>query len=254
MKIQYCSDLHLEFRDNQNYLHDNPLIPKGEVLLLAGDIVPVGIIDKHKWFFDLVSDNFEQVYWIAGNHEYYHSDLQNYKGTFHEKIRSNVHFINNKTIVYKDVNFICSTLWSKISADKALEVERSVTDFYTISMGGEKFTPAVFNQLHETHLDYVKKELDKLANQKAIVLTHHVPSLRNYNIPYLLNNINEAFTVELSEYIETSNADYWVYGHHHTNTEDFQIGNTTMLTNQLGYVRYGENRNFHRDKMFEIQV
>ncbi len=38
MKIQYASDLHLELRDNMNYLKSNPLPVIGEILVLAGDI------------------------------------------------------------------------------------------------------------------------------------------------------------------------------------------------------------------------
>ena len=70
MKIQYASDLHLEFADNWRYLKANPLEVAGDVLVLAGDI---GYLGDENYsihpFWDWVSDNYKQVIACMGNHE-----------------------------------------------------------------------------------------------------------------------------------------------------------------------------------------
>ena len=50
MKLQYCSDLHLEFRENREFIKENPLQVKGDILLLAGDITPFATMDKYNFF------------------------------------------------------------------------------------------------------------------------------------------------------------------------------------------------------------
>ena len=106
MTIQYASDLHLEFSQNSVFIKSNPIEPKGEILLLAGDIVPFNVMHKHADFFSYLSDHFKYVYWVPGNHEYYNSDLVDRCGMLHEKIKDNVFLVNNTSMVHEDVQFI----------------------------------------------------------------------------------------------------------------------------------------------------
>jgi predicted phosphohydrolase len=252
MKIQYCSDLHLEFPENKNFLDKNPIEPVGEVLLLAGDILPFSLHKKQPGFIDYVADNFEIVYWIPGNHEYYHYDIAMVTDPLLEKIRSNVWLVNNQTLSYKNINFICSTLWSKITPLHALDIQRNVSDFSAIKYEGKKFTTRQFNFLHRSCASFLQTAIKENTGTKNIVVTHHVPTLQHYPAKYRHSPLNEAFAVELYDFIHDSGAAYWIYGHHHYNTTDFTIGNTVMLTNQLGYVQQKEHAGFKTNACIEI--
>jgi len=252
MKIQYCSDLHLEFPKNKEYIRINPIKPEADILILAGDIVPFAVIDEHQDFFDYLSDNFKMTYWIPGNHEYYYFDAVNKSSTFSENIRNNVILLNNTAVQHQDTKFIFSTLWSKISLANQWNIERGLSDFHVIKYNGNRFTAEVFNQLHSDCINFINQELLVENASKTVVITHHVPTFMNYPEIYKGSVINEGFAVELFETIEASKVEYWIYGHSHYNTADFKIGKTQMLTNQLGYVQRNENLLFDSEKCFNI--
>jgi predicted phosphohydrolase len=252
LKLQYASDLHLEFPANKEYLKQHPLQPVAEVLVLAGDIVPFAVMDRLNDFFSYVSDHFETTYWLPGNHEYYRFDIAEKSGVLHEKIRSNVFLVNNTSVVHQNTKLIFSTLWSKISEGHQWQIERSLNDFHVIKNKGFRFSAEAYNQLHEECLSLVQTEIKNNTAEKLVVFTHHCPTFLNYPAQYKGSELNEAFAVELHDMIESSNIDYWVHGHHHTNTPEFSIGKTKLVTNQLGYVQLNEHLLFRTDKVFEI--
>ena len=250
--IQYCSDLHLEFSENKNYVRQNPLQAVGDILILAGDVVPFPLLKKHDDFFTYVSDHFQQTYWIPGNHEYYHSDLADRSGSFFEKIKDNVFLINNYHCMLSGVKLIFSTLWTTISIPNKWNVQQGLSDFHVISYKENRFTPDDYNEQHAGCISFIKRQLNEEPD-KTIVVTHHVPTLLNYPEQYKGDVLNEAFAVELFDLIEASGPDYWIYGHHHQNVEPFQIGNTQLVTNQLGYVRYNEHLEFDRGRLLNLK-
>jgi predicted phosphohydrolase len=244
MILQYCSDLHLEFKENKAFIEAYPLEAKGHILLLAGDIVPFAVMDKHKDFFSYISDHFPVTYWLPGNHEYYYSDITAKPDILNEKIRSNIFLVNNTSIIHENNRFVFSTLWSRISSSNEWHIENGMSDFQVIKFNNKRFSVHDFNLLHANSMNFLQTELHNTSYDKTIVVTHHIPTFQHYPLQYKNSLLNEAFAVELSPLIEQTSPDYWIYGHHHNNTADFSINETHMLTNQLGYVKYNEHQSF----------
>ncbi|HNS29567.1 MAG TPA: metallophosphoesterase [Tenuifilaceae bacterium] len=252
LRIQYASDLHLEFPANKEYLKQQPLQPVGDVLVLAGDIVPFAVMHKHTDFFKYVSEHFATTYWLPGNHEYYHYDMAEKNGVLNEPIHSNVFLVNNISVLHGNVHLIFSTLWSRISPGNQWQIERGLNDFYLIKYKGFRFSVQCYNEQHVDCLASIQNELKNVQTGKVALFTHHCPSFFNYPEQYKGDVLNEAFAVELYGLIESSNIDYWVYGHHHCNIPQFTIGKTKLITNQLGYVQQNEHQLFENNKMFEM--
>lgn len=252
MKLQFASDLHLEFPENKEFIKNHPLQPVSDVLVLAGDVVPFAFIDKYKDFFNYVADHFEATYWLPGNHEYYQYDISKKSGILNEKIRSNVFLVNNTSVVHQNTRLLFSTLWSHISEGNQWQIERSMNDFRLIKHNGYRFSSEQYNVLHKESLAFIQNELSTNQYGQTAVFTHHCPTFLNYPEPYKGDVLNEAFAVELHDLIESSNISCWVYGHHHTNTPEFMIGNTKLITNQLGYVQRNEHQLFEANKVIEI--
>jgi predicted phosphodiesterase len=253
MKIQYASDLHLEFSDNSSYLKRNPLKPVGDILILAGDI---GYLNDDNYskhpFWNYVSDNFQQIIVAIGNHELYkYYDLAKMPQGLVCSIRDNVKCYYNAVVQIEDIDLIVSTLWAKIPLVEAYIVERGVSDFHQILYNGELLTFDNFNREHDRCFQFIQNAVAESVAKHIIVATHHVPSFQLASPDFAGSKINGAFTVELEQYIESSPIEYWIYGHSHRNI-DKVIGKTLCVCNQLGYVFQNEHHSFDLGKVVEI--
>jgi predicted phosphohydrolase len=253
MNFQYCSDLHLEFEQNSVYLRKYPIEPIADILILAGDITYLRSDFYNNPFFDYISDNWEKVYWIPGNHEYYCGiDIIKYNLSEPYAIRNNVFLVDNYSYIEGDVLLIFSTLWSKIDSKHKNYIEQNVSDFDCIYYNNKKLNSESFNFLHQESLAFIKKSLQQEKNLKKLVVTHHLPSQQCNHLDYLGSKLNSAFVANLDEFIEKYGPNAWIYGHSHRNMPEITIGKTKLYTNQFGYLQYSEHKCFDRFKAIDI--
>lgn len=211
MRIQYVSDIHLEFSSKIP-----KILPRADVLCLLGDIgYPYSKI--YKQFLVEMSKMFKKVFLIAGNHEYY--NLGPNKGKTINEIEEYIEYIitsnklNNITYLndtyedYEGYRFIGSVLWSNITNPNYL-----VNDFEQII----DMTVPLYNELHKISKEEIEEAM-KSTELPIIILTHHMPSYDLIDDKYKtvgMDKFNQCFASDCSNFFK-SQVKLWLYGHTH---------------------------------------
>lgn len=253
MKLHILSDLHLEFSNFKVPYVD------AQILILAGDIAK-GI--KGVEFAKKLSNRYEHILYVLGNHEFYGYDLPVIK----EKIKStaketNIHVLDNDVFSFEGVDFIGSTLWTDFELyskdSKSVEVSKeiaskSLNDFNFIKYEGNRFTVEKSAELCLENKNYLIEQLEKSKAAKKVVITHHCPSKSSISKQYGESPLNSAFASDLDEIILKS--DFWIHGHTHSEF-DYLLGKSRVICNPRGYSKYQhkqENNDFINNKVIEI--
>lgn len=247
MKIQYASDLHLEFAENLSFIERGGMEPAGDVLVLAGDVSYLG--DRKMWkrpFWDWCAEHFRETFVVPGNHEFYGGfDIGRTLTDYILDARPNVHYLNNKSVVLEDVELFFTTLWTKIDPVKLWSVQQGMNDFRLGKLNGKRFCANDVDDLHHLCMQWLSGALSASTAKHKVVVTHHCPTMRNEFNSYPGGALNSAFQVDLDVFIEGSEVDYWIYGHtHFGGGSGSMIGQTKLLSNQLGYVLHNEHLSF----------
>ncbi len=260
--IRFASDLHLEFYEDKvdkygiNFIEElinkifTPLsTDKETILVLPGDIILIKQLDKFKYFFENISNQFKSVIWVFGNHEWFKSTIN--EKTIHmvkDKLShiKNLHILNNEIFEDEKYYFIGSTLWSDINKGDyltALDVVAVSYDYKKIKFqeghNYSKLRPRNVSKMFIDNSDFIKNSLLKAKeiNKKKVVVTHHPPSIKA--IPDFLKD-NADFWSDFGNF----NFDYlleheilpdlWIHGHIHK-SQKFEIYGTDILSNTRGY-------------------
>lgn len=259
-QFQYMSDLHTEFdnRVDKNPEFDDSFMPEkvSDYLILAGDIVA-----KHsEHWLEKVANNWEYVFYVFGNHEFYGTRFFKRKLELKELCHSlGIIVLDDDFYMLGDVPIIGSTMWTDLSDPRDEYFAKSMmNDYSKITWdkdGYHKLSPKNTTKLWIEAKNFLDKTLEMFKNRKTVVITHTAPSITSINNYYRYSAhhsiLNKAFYVDMEDLILKHSPNVWVHGHVHTSVEN-KIGDTKVLCNPRGYFGYEENPEFDSTKTFSL--
>ena len=266
MKIQYVSDLHLEFSIKYPHPFVNGLPETdADVIVLAGD-VDVGLKSLY-YAEDLASSHNKPVVFVPGNHEYYRHDLL-LGSEFKDKSKDmdNVYVLlqGDSIEISPSVRIIGGTLWTNFKSGEnhgipqweAINNARNINDFHLITCKNTNLTqqslltPEYMIHMYNNNLNAIKSKLEDTFKGKNIVVTHHGPTVKTQNPKFKFDSMAPFFINDISSDI-IQMADVWIYGHTHSNVE-YTEGKTKILSNQYGYAGMEVINDFDPEKVISV--
>jgi len=173
----------------------------------------------------------------------------------------NVHFLNQKAVVFNRVRFMGCTLWTKSD----FRLSKYMNDYNCIPC----MTPSLCEELHNSDVAWLSKELNSIEDNaekkmqlkdksidglelqscdevimdrndselkssydQTVVITHHLPSYKLIANKYEGNPMNSFYATNLEELVEK--ADIWCCGHSHS-AKQVTIGKCRCYLNPVGY-------------------
>ena len=159
MKFQYASDLHLEFDDNYYFLMESNLVPSAPYLILAGDIdIIMSNQVTRMSYFEFLSKNWEQVFIIPGNHEFYKKGDVSKSFNIDIAIFPNVRYLNHQKLHIDGIDFFFTTLWSRTGTSI---IKNMIADFRQCKYGDGAFKYKQHDELHRKAVSWLSRELNK---------------------------------------------------------------------------------------------
>lgn len=249
MRILVCSDLHLEFYNNQRWLERNyPKEDTFDAVIMAGDIDTWtnGIAKAQLMFKD------KPVFITFGNHEYYGHTYQDLRYMFIGKNYGNVHLLlggDHYDLDFEDktYRFIGATLWTEGHLEGYHTpdnyIEAAIADFKLIQYTANskmKLNMELMRQICRQEKLNIKDALHNSHADHNIVFTHFMPTVEackrgSYNgdrlNPYFATDCDDIIKAYGEEFI-----DLWVFGHTHDRM-DFKhpATDTRLIAHPMGY-------------------
>jgi predicted phosphodiesterase len=251
-RLQFISDLHLEINIIKDY---NSIIkPIAPYLALVGDIGHYKH-ESYKPFFDYVSSNFEKVFYVPGNHEFYSDPYNRNQIKTMEEIEYNMKLLTNlyKNVYYMNrthhrieelnVGIVGAPLWTPKFSSKNIFIAKD-----------ESLESHQSNHMHQLDYTYIDEYCRRFArtNTSTVILTHFMPSFSLIPTKYLNYPKKENFASN-SDFLFQHPIKCWIYGHTHQASTHI-INKTLAITNPYGYKSQHNNNGFCNQMFVEFKL
>ncbi|RVD86383.1 uncharacterized protein DFL_004662 [Arthrobotrys flagrans] len=245
VQIQVVSDLHLEASFEYDTYELDPAAP---YLALIGDIGNTrdpGLLD----FLRRMLKQYELVFYIAGNHEPYHSSWDSTHSKFIEfaesvndepEMGSGKFIYMNQTRydLTNDVTVLGCVLFSAIDPNHMKDVSFGLNDFYHI----QNWTVEDHCSGHNSNVAWLNARISRIVEEeparKIVVFTHYCPTFDATDPKYRTSTIISGFTTDMTkeEFWKFENVKVWAFGHTHYNYDVVEEGTgKRIMANQRGY-------------------
>jgi Icc-related predicted phosphoesterase len=239
LKIQLVSDIHLEYYGRSMTPMSRFLEPSAPILALCGDIGNP-FEERYRQFLQDCSKNFEHVFLVAGNHEYYNKGAAgNNMADVVKQIEAtianlpNVHFLNRGTYeILPGVHIVGCTLWSHIFKMHHAAILKYANDFRRITFDKAVLTLDDYETMFAKDLEWLEGILKDPKYKQVIVMTHHMPTYELIDEKYSGRDVNNLFATELRRLMKPPVLG-WLCGHSHT-TREIVCNGVTVALNPYG--------------------
>ena len=242
MKIQFFSDVHLEFG------HAPLPASDADVIVAAGD-VNIGATGV-AW---LKASGKPTIY-VAGNHEYYGGDITQVQREIRAAVAgSSVHFLECDSVEIGDVRFLGTTLWTDfLGKDPAVmdALRESMNDYQQITYRGRLLDPRDLADINRASRAWLEAQLASAFSGPTVVVTHHAPLFASWRAsPDSL--FMPAYCNDLTQLMRRYPLELWVHGHVHARS-DYQNNTSRVVCNPRGYDGYQLVDGFDITRQVEI--
>lgn len=251
INIDFSSDLHLD-----HYIHDPvglsqfmSIFPGGDLLLIAGDISTrhAGGIKKAKVFFDEMSQRYQYVVYVRGNHDFYEAKRKPpFANSHYCPEYNNVILLNRKTIELLDLKISGCFAW--------YETGSPMTDIWQIQNAVE------YSQAQK----YWDMEFLKSIEDTDILMTHTPLTFQMIDPKFHGDPFNKYYFHDAEDLIVKGSPQLYLSGHTHSRIEYYVTSpraedSTFCVSHAAGYKgeippRYTPKRFVFKDKTLQLSL